>query len=179
MSQGPDIGQTYVLQSVVDPTRTALALATNGEALPDVFATPFMIADMERACATILHPYLKDGEVSVGARIEVFHTAPTPVGSQVTATATFAAREGALYWFDVVAEDSVDGSRRFSCGDADGGRPRKASWRLSRDCRCCPLQRSECPDSAEASLAGGLDFFSAGDHRPATCRLRTAVRPGA
>lgn len=105
MSQGPEIDQTYVLQSAVDPTRTALALATNGEALPDVFATPFMIADMERACAAILHPYLKDGEVSVGARIEVVHTAPTPVGSLVTATATFTAREGALYWFDVVAED--------------------------------------------------------------------------
>ncbi len=105
MSQGPEIEQTYVLQSAVDSTRTALALAANGEALPDVFATPFMIADMERACAAILHPYLKEGEVSVGARIEVVHTAPTPVGSPVTATATFTAREGALYWFDVVAED--------------------------------------------------------------------------
>lgn len=105
MSQGPEIDQTYVLQSAVDSTRTALALAANGEALPDVFATPFMIADMERACAAILHPYLKEGEVSVGARIEVVHTAPTPVGSPVTATATFTAREGALYWFDVVAED--------------------------------------------------------------------------
>ncbi|MEO1159381.1 MAG: thioesterase [Pseudomonadota bacterium] len=106
MTQGPEIGQTYVLQSAVDPTRTALSLATDGEALPDVFATPFMIADMERACAAILHPHLNEGEVSVGARIEVVHTAPTPVGSPVTATATFTTRDGALYWFDVVAEDS-------------------------------------------------------------------------
>lgn len=105
MNQGPEIGQTYVLQSAVDPDRTALALASDGEALPDVFATPFMVADMERACATMLHPYLKEGEVSVGARIEVVHTAPTAVGSGVTATATFVSREGALYWFDVVAED--------------------------------------------------------------------------
>ena len=102
----PDVGQDHRLTSTVGSDRTALALAATGEVLPDVFATPFMIADMERACAAILAPYLKEGEVSVGARIEVSHTAPTPVGSPVSAIATFTGREGALFWFDVMAEDA-------------------------------------------------------------------------
>lgn len=106
MTQGPRIGQTHVLKSTVAPTRTALALAAPGDALPDVFATPFMIADMERACAALLDPVLGADDVSVGARIEVSHTSPSPVGSPVTATATFTGQDGALYWFDVTAEDA-------------------------------------------------------------------------
>lgn len=102
----PEVGQEHRLTSTVGPDRTALALAETDEALPDVFATPFMIADMERACAAILAPFLGDGDVSVGARIEVSHTAPTPIGSPVSATARFTGQEGALYWFDVVAEDA-------------------------------------------------------------------------
>ena len=105
-STQPEIGHSHCLKSRVDPTRTAKALADSGEALPDVFATPFMIADMERACAAMLAPLLASNEVSVGARIEVSHSAPTPIGSPVSATATFTGKDGSLYWFDVVAEDA-------------------------------------------------------------------------
>lgn len=101
-----ETGSTFELRTTVDETRTAAALADSGEVLPAVFGTPFMIADMERACAALLAPLLKDGKVSVGARIEVSHTAPTPIGSAVTATAQFTACEGPLYWFDVWAEDA-------------------------------------------------------------------------
>ncbi|MEM9639719.1 MAG: thioesterase [Pseudomonadota bacterium] len=107
MSNAPQTGQTHVLHSTVEPARTARALACDGEALPDVFATPFMIADMERACAAILQPFLADGDVSVGACIDISHTAPTPIGQSVKATATFTEKNGALYWFDVVAEDEA------------------------------------------------------------------------
>lgn len=107
MKQGPQIGQSHTLTSTVGRARTAMALAAEGEALPEVFATPFMIADMERACTALLAPLLKEGDVSVGARIEVAHTAPTPVGSPVSATATFTEQAGALYWFDVVAQDAA------------------------------------------------------------------------
>ena len=66
-----------------------------------------MIADMERACAAILAPLLNPGEVSVGARIEVVHNAPTPLGAEVSASARYTGREGPLYWFEVWAEDSA------------------------------------------------------------------------
>ncbi len=107
MKQDLQIGQSHTLTSTVDAARTAKALAAQGEALPEVFATPFMIADLERACAALLGPLLSDGEVSVGARIEVSHTAPTPIGGQISATATFTEQVGALYWFDVVAADAA------------------------------------------------------------------------
>ncbi len=106
MAEMLERGATYELRAKVDVTRTAKALAGKGEALPPVFGTPFMIADMERACAALLAPLLDDGKVSVGARIEVSHTAPTPIGSEVTATAQFTACDGPLYWFDVWAEDA-------------------------------------------------------------------------
>ncbi|WP_299692226.1 hypothetical protein [uncultured Tateyamaria sp.] len=107
MKQDLQIGQCHTLTSVAEPSRSAMALASQGEALPDVFATPFMIADMERACAALLDPLLNSNEVSVGARIEVSHTAPTPIGSAVSATATFTEHAGALYWFDVIAQDAA------------------------------------------------------------------------
>ncbi|WP_299782060.1 hypothetical protein [uncultured Roseobacter sp.] len=106
MGQTLESGATYALRAKVDDTRTAASLADIGEVLPPVFGTPFMIADMERACAALLTPLLPEGWVSVGAKIEVSHLAPTPVGGEVTATAQFTAQEGPLYWFDVWAEDA-------------------------------------------------------------------------
>jgi|688.fasta_scaffold1128270_1 fluoroacetyl-CoA thioesterase len=102
----PDIATIASIRSVVTPGLTARALA-DGEAelLPSMFATPFMIAFMERACAQLLAPLLKPGELSVGARIEVAHLAPTAIGSAVVCSARFVETQGPLYWFDVWADD--------------------------------------------------------------------------
>lgn len=100
------IGQTAAFSAPVEHTRTAASLSVTPETpLPAVFGTPFMIADMERACADLLAPCLGAGDVSVGVKIEVTHLAPTPVGVTVTSTATFTGQEGPLYWFDVSTED--------------------------------------------------------------------------
>ncbi|GMG85192.1 hypothetical protein LNKW23_44080 [Paralimibaculum aggregatum] len=100
-----ETGATTTLDGAVTQERTAASLGRPGDALPPVFGTPFMIADMERACAALLAPLLGPGDVSVGVRIEVAHSAPTPEGAQVRASARFTGREGPLYWFDVWAED--------------------------------------------------------------------------
>ncbi|WP_375595289.1 thioesterase [Algihabitans albus] len=107
MADDPSAGETITLAGIVEEGRTAASLAAEGERLPAVFGTPFMIADMERACAAILAPLLNPGEVSVGARIEVVHNAPTPLGAEVSASARYTGREGPLYWFEVWAEDSA------------------------------------------------------------------------
>ena len=107
MADDPSAGETITLAGIVEEGRTAASLAAEGERLPAVFGTPFMIADMERACAAILAPLLNPGEVSVGARIEVVHNAPTPLGAEVSVTARYTGREGPLYWFEVWAEDSA------------------------------------------------------------------------
>ncbi|QFT34223.1 Fluoroacetyl-CoA thioesterase [Labrenzia sp. THAF82] len=105
MVQTLEVGATHTLDVLVTDANTAAHLAENGETLPPVFATPFMLAAMERACAAILSTTLEDGDVSVGAKIDVSHVAPSPVGVEVLTTARFTDREGPLYWFDVSAKD--------------------------------------------------------------------------
>jgi fluoroacetyl-CoA thioesterase len=48
---------------------------------------------------------LQPGEMSVGAHVDVSHTAATPIGATVTATATYRGRDGKLFVFDVAAHD--------------------------------------------------------------------------
>jgi fluoroacetyl-CoA thioesterase len=75
------------------------------ETFPAVFATTRMIALMEMASARILKPRLQDGEMSVGVTVDIIHSAATPIGARVTATASYRGREGKLFVFDVVAHD--------------------------------------------------------------------------
>lgn len=85
-----------------------LASALPGEApdtFPAVLATAHMVALMEIASARLLQPFLGDGEMSVGVAVEITHSAPTPEGSTVTATARYLGREGKLFLFEVSAAD--------------------------------------------------------------------------
>ncbi len=102
----------------IDSTATAhltvrtLDLASNlnietEDSFPAVFATSRMVALMEVAAANVLHSQLRGGELSVGVTIDVKHTAATPLGGHVTATAKFLGREGKLFLFEVVAADDA------------------------------------------------------------------------
>jgi predicted thioesterase len=64
-----------------------------------------MVALMEIAGSRVLQPLLEPGELSVGVTVDITHTAPTPPGAQVTATARYAGREGKLFVFEVSASD--------------------------------------------------------------------------
>jgi fluoroacetyl-CoA thioesterase len=75
------------------------------EKFPPVFATTRMIALMELAGARVLKPLLQDGEMSVGVTVDIVHTAATPIGAKVNATATYRGRDGKLFVFDVVSHD--------------------------------------------------------------------------
>ena len=70
-----------------------------------VFASPAMIALMEAAAVDCVDGELADGQESLGVRLEVDHTAPTPVGLTVTARAELVAVDGRKLTFDVEAED--------------------------------------------------------------------------
>ena len=48
-----------------------------------VFATPMMVALMERTCRICVKPYIEDGQETVGTRVDVSHLAATPVGMKV------------------------------------------------------------------------------------------------
>jgi fluoroacetyl-CoA thioesterase len=75
------------------------------EKFPAVFATTRMIALMEMAGARLLKPLLQEGEMSVGVTVDIIHSAATPIGAKVTATATYRGRDGKLFIFDVAAHD--------------------------------------------------------------------------
>ena len=53
--------------------------------MPPVFATAQMIAFVEWTCVHALAPYLSPDERTVGTRVEMTHTAATPIGMTVTA----------------------------------------------------------------------------------------------
>lgn len=72
---------------------------------PPVFATARMIAMVELAAARVLLPLLDPGEMSVGVLVNVTHTAATPVGVTVRATARLLGMERKSYVFEVVAFD--------------------------------------------------------------------------
>ncbi|HEX3249963.1 MAG TPA: hypothetical protein VHS05_11085 [Pyrinomonadaceae bacterium] len=102
----PEIDATATAEWVVGPADLASALPSDvGDAFPPVFATARMIGLMEIAASRVLQPLLGPGELSVGVTVDVSHTAPTPVGAQVIATARYAGREGKLFLFEVSVSD--------------------------------------------------------------------------
>ncbi len=105
----PEIGASATVDLIVRESDCANALRLTSDPadnnFPAVFATTRMIALMELAGAHLLKPLLREGEMSVGAHIDVSHTAATPIGAKVAATARYHGRDGKLFVFDVVAHD--------------------------------------------------------------------------
>lgn len=102
----PAPGSTGSASLTVGPADLASSVGIESvDEFPRVFATARMVALMEMAAARILRPHLAPGELSVGVSIDVRHSAATPPGATVTATATFVRKEGKLFFFEVSASD--------------------------------------------------------------------------
>ncbi|MGE5413336.1 MAG: thioesterase family protein [Syntrophomonadaceae bacterium] len=103
----PEVGATASAEMTVRSADLASALRLEpGDAFPPVFATARLVALMELAAARILRPHLSTGEFSVGVSVDVTHTAATPEGSAVIASARYLGREGKLHAFEVIARDA-------------------------------------------------------------------------
>jgi predicted thioesterase len=70
-----------------------------------VYATPMVLALVERAAVAALEGALEPGQTSVGARVELDHLAPTPPGVRVEATATLEEVDGHRLRFSVSVLD--------------------------------------------------------------------------
>jgi fluoroacetyl-CoA thioesterase len=104
----PEDGATATVRFIVTPSDLASALNLEPEdAFPPVFATSRMVALMELAAARLLRPHLRPGELSVGVTLDVVHTAATPPGATVSATAKFLGHEGKLFVFEIQAFDDA------------------------------------------------------------------------
>ncbi len=79
--------------------------ARYGSGLVEVFATPAMVALMEKTCLTSVRPYLPEGYGTVGIKIDVSHSRATPVGMRVTCESTLVEIDRRRLVFEVVAHD--------------------------------------------------------------------------
>jgi len=89
----------------VDSSNTA---KTMGSGDLEVFATPSMIALMEKASTNALADIMPEDSSSVGTMINVKHIAATPIGMKVTAKAELIEVDGKRLVFSVEAFDEKD-----------------------------------------------------------------------
>jgi fluoroacetyl-CoA thioesterase len=106
------VGIQYKHQFVVPPSKTVPALYPEADeflAMPEVFATGFLVGFLEWACIKAINPYLDwPHEQTVGTHIDVSHAAATPTGLTVTAKVKLVAIEGRKLTFEVEAHDGID-----------------------------------------------------------------------
>jgi fluoroacetyl-CoA thioesterase len=105
-------GLRYEHKFLVPPSKTVPALYPEAEeflAMPEVFATGFMVGFLEWACIKCLNPHIDwPVEQTVGTHIDVSHQAATPPGLEVTATVELIEVDGRRLVFQVEAHDGVE-----------------------------------------------------------------------
>jgi fluoroacetyl-CoA thioesterase len=105
-------GIAYEHRFVVPASKTVPALYPEAEeflAMPEVFATGFLVGFLEWACVKAVNPHLDwPVEQTVGTRINVSHSAATPPGMEVVANVELIAVNGRSLVFAVRAHDAVD-----------------------------------------------------------------------
>ncbi len=76
-----------------------------GSGTLEVFATPAMIALMEKTCFEAVQPFLEEGQGTVGTKLDVEHVSATPVGMTVEAECELTEVDGRRLVFSVEARD--------------------------------------------------------------------------
>jgi len=127
------VGLDFSPKKVIDKEKT---IGFMGEDLR-VYATPFMVQDMEHSCRDFMLQHMEDGEDSVGARVEIDHLGPTLVGQTVEFSGKVVEVEGPRVLFKVEIRDEIDTvgrskHTRFVVEKArQGGRLEKKKARLA------------------------------------------------
>lgn len=105
-------GLKYEHRFVVTSSKTVPALYPESEefsAMPEVFATGFLVGFLEWACLKAILPHIDwPGEQTVGTYIDISHEAATPPGLEVTATVELIEVSGRKLVFKVEAHDGID-----------------------------------------------------------------------
>ena len=101
-----------MLETGIKGTRTVTVNESNtakvmGSGTLDVFATPALIALMEETCWRSVVDELEEGCGTVGTLLEIKHTAPTPVGMDVTCESVLTEVDGRRLVFEVTAHDAT------------------------------------------------------------------------
>lgn len=112
MKESLKVGIRYEHKLIVPKSKTVPALYPESDefiAMPEVFATGFLVGFLEWACIKAINPHIDwPLEQTVGTHVNVSHQAATPPGLEVTATVELIAIEGRRLVFAVKAHDGVD-----------------------------------------------------------------------
>ena len=99
-------------QFTVTDSKTVPALYPESDefvAMPEVFATGFLVGFVEWACIRAINPHLDwPDEQTVGAHIDISHEAATLPGQQVTANVELVEVNGNRLTFRFGAHDGID-----------------------------------------------------------------------
>jgi len=105
-------GLTFEFSYQVPENKTVPNLYPESEefqAMPEVFATGFMVGLFEWACIRAIKPYLNwPQEQSVGIHVNFSHIAATPPGLVITVKGRLDRIEGRKLSFSIQADDGVE-----------------------------------------------------------------------
>lgn len=88
----------------IDRDRTIDFMGEEGR----VYATPFLVRDIEVTCRDLLLQHSDSGEDSVGANVNITHSAPTLMDMWVELTVRIAAVDGRRVRFEISGRDGLD-----------------------------------------------------------------------
>jgi fluoroacetyl-CoA thioesterase len=91
---------------IVVGTRDTAAHVGSGKI--GVLATPILVTLLETAALQAVEQFMAPGQQTVGTRLDIAHTAATPVGMRVRAHAELVTVEGRKLTFRLHAEDEIE-----------------------------------------------------------------------
>ncbi|MBT6094463.1 MAG: LysR family transcriptional regulator [Rhodospirillaceae bacterium] len=104
MTGSLEVGMSRTQRYDIDTDRT---IGFMGEDLR-VYATPWMVRDMENTCREFIDEHVSDEMNSVGARVEIDHMGPTLIGMHVDITVTVTEVKGPKVAFEFEIHDELD-----------------------------------------------------------------------
>lgn len=99
-----EIGIKNRVESTVTQELSAKAM---GSGSLDVFATPAMVALMEKCAAESVEALVGEGNSTVGTKIDVDHLSATPLGMKVYCESELIAEDGRSLTFKIEAFDEA------------------------------------------------------------------------
>lgn len=97
-----ELGMTHTVTETVTEEKTA---AKVGSGLLPVYATPAMIALMEKCASECVAKEIESGKSTVGIMLNIRHLSASPLGMQITCTATLTGIDGRRLTFSLSVSD--------------------------------------------------------------------------